>query len=81
MREVEGLAGLGAADEAVGGLLEAVHRADRVGLLGGAEMLVDGGQETAAAVEATAGATSFGASRSRTVKALSAGSLPSANGP
>ena len=50
--QIEGLARLRAADEVVGTLIKAVHGANRVRFLRGAEMIVHGLQQVAAAVEA-----------------------------
>ena len=50
--EVERLAGLLRGDQLVGVLIEGVHRVDGVGFLEGAEMVVDGFEQRAAAVEA-----------------------------
>ena len=44
LAEVESFAGLVAADEAVGGVVEGVHGVDGVGLLDGLEVLVDGAE-------------------------------------
>ena len=50
--QIKGFAGLRAADEAIGGLIEAIHGRDGVGLLDRAEVLIHGAQKTAATVKA-----------------------------
>ena len=51
--EVEGLTGLRRADELVGGAVEIIHGAERIGFFRGAEVLVHGGEESATAVKAS----------------------------